>query len=128
MRSKPGLTTIAILILVSCVIDPRNTYLQGRWAAVNPAESRSENYIWEFNNGTFYRKQEIDRGDPLITHGYYQIKSLENDIVTLLLFNITGDRISYENNDFELRLQLLQETEQLKITGTLFDRDLSKFP
>ncbi len=108
-------------------MDPNEEFIQGTWTIVNDTgtgslSTRDEFFQWRFSNGSFSREQEIDRGSPLFSQGSYRVVSVEGDRLTLELFDIRGDRISYNNEAFELLIILDREGDTLDITNTLFTR------
>jgi hypothetical protein len=116
------LLPLLCIVLLACAQDPNAAFIQGHWTALDPGASRAERFEWAFENGQFFRLQELNRGDPLVTEGQYRVIQSEGDRIVILLYNITDDRISYENNDMEVRIDILREEGLIEITNTPFER------
>jgi hypothetical protein len=75
-----------------------------------------------FDNGTFTRQQEIDSGTFLYTTGQYQLVESDGDLLTLELFDFSGDRISYEDSPMTIRIEIDRANDTARIANALFIR------
>jgi hypothetical protein len=121
MRKGILLLLLLILTLSACKLDSNEQFIQGTWE-IAQADVDNEFFQWEFNNGTFTRQQEIDRGDMLYTTGRYRLVESDADVLTLELFDYSGDRISYENNPMTVKIEIDRADDTARITNTLFVR------
>jgi hypothetical protein len=78
--------------------------------------------LWEFNNGNFAREQEIDKGQLNYALGRYRILESDEDSLTLELFDISGDRFTYENNAIEMTILIDLTQDTIQISSDLFKR------
>ena len=117
-------TLIILLLLITlsaCAFDPNEEFIQGSWQIAQPGAG-NEFFQWHFSNGTFIREQKIDGGSWLYTTGRYQLIESKGDVLTLELFDFSGDRISYENNPMRIKLEIDRANDSVRITNTLFLR------
>jgi len=121
MRKGILLLLLLILTLSACKLDSNEQFIQGTWE-IAQADVDNEFFQWEFNNGTFTRQQEIDRGDMLYTTGRYRLVESDADVLILELFDYSGDRISYENNPMTVKIEIDRADDTARITNTLFVR------
>lgn len=112
---------LLIFTLSACSLDTNEQFIQGSWQIAQPGTG-NEFFLWRFNNGTFNREQEIDGGSSLYTTGRYQVTESEGDVLTLELFDFSGDRISYENNPMTIKIEIDRTNDTARITNTLFVR------
>jgi hypothetical protein len=112
---------LLIFTLSACSLDTNEQFIQGSWQIAQPGTG-NEFLLWNFSNGTFTREQEIDRGSSLYTTGRYQVTENETDVLTLELFDFSGDRISYENNPMTIKIEIDRTNDTARITNTLFVR------
>ena len=112
---------LLIFTLSACSLDTNEQFIQGSWQIAQPGTG-NEFFLWRFNNGNFNREQEIDGGSSLFTTGRYQVTESEADVLTLELFDFSGDRISYENNPMTIKIEIDRTNDTVRITNTLFVR------
>lgn len=112
---------LLIFTLVACTRDPNVQFIQGTW---ENAQSDADNrfFQWVFSNGTFTRQQEIDSGRFLYTTGQYQLVESDGDVLTLELFDFSGDRISYEDSPMTIRIEIDRLNDTARIASTAFIR------
>jgi len=110
-----------IFTLAACTRDPNVQFIQGTWES---AQAGGDNrfFQWVFSNGTFTRQQEIDSGRFLYTTGQYQLVESDGDLLTLELFDFSGDRISYENSPMTIRIEIDRAKNTARIASTAFIR------
>ena len=121
MLKKALVSLWLILLLTGCTPDPNDQFIQGVWEIATP-DAHNEFFQWNFDHGRFSRKQEIDRNNPLLTEGYYRVLESNDDTLILELSDLSGSRISYENNPITLKIEIDRHNESLTITNVLFVR------
>jgi hypothetical protein len=121
MRKITFIYLLLIFTLSACTLDPNEQFMQGTWEIVQP-DAHNEFFQWRFNNGTFTREQVIDRATRLYTTGRYRVTESSGEVLTLELFDFSGDRISYENNPMTIKIEIDRDNDTARITNTLFLR------
>jgi len=123
MKKQSLLPLIFLLIftLSACTPDPNDEFIQGTWE-IAQTSAGNEFFQWQFSNGTFTREQEIDRTTSLYTTGSYRVVESEGDLLTIELFDYSGDRIAYENNPMTIKIEIDRPNDSATITNVLFIR------
>ena len=121
MQKRIFIFLLLIFTLAACTRDPNVQFIQGTW---ENAQAGGDNrfFQWVFSNGTFTRQQEIDSGRFLYTTGQYQLIESDGDLLTLELFDFSGDRISYENSPMTIRIEIDRLKDTARIASTAFIR------
>jgi len=121
--NKKNLILFILLIfsLSACNPDPNDQFIQGTWQIAHE-DVENQFFQWRFSNGTFTREQEIDSSTALYTTGQYRVVESEGDLLTIELFDYSGDRISYENNPMTIRIEVDRANDSARITNVLFVR------
>jgi hypothetical protein len=117
----PTLSIFLFFLLSACTPDPNDEFIQGTWEIAH-TDAGNEFFQWQFNNGTFTREQEIDRTTSLYTTGSYRVVESEGDVLTIELFDYSGDRIAYENNPMTIKIEIDRANDSARITNVLFIR------
>ena len=121
MRKRILILLLLIFILNACTLDPNVQFIQGTWE-IPRADTDNRFYRWQFSKGTFIRQQEIDRGSLLYTTGQYRLVESDGDLLTLEIFDFSGERISYENSPMTIKIEIDRANDTARITNTLFIR------
>jgi hypothetical protein len=127
---KKRLLLILLLIplfLSACRPDPNEEFIQGTWSIVNEAKTGSASsatryFAWEFSGGTFYREEELDPLTTIQSQGRYRIVESDGDVLLLELYDIKGERFTYNNSDVEVKIEIDREQDMVRITSRLFER------
>lgn len=133
MSSKLFLILLSLLVfaLSACAPDPNEEYIQGKWSIVRQpgggsSSSDIEFFEWRFSNGTFVRTQQVDRGSILVSNGRYRVLESKDDLVLLELFDIHGDRFTYENNPVDIEIRINRDQDIVQINRLSFERVLRR--
>ena len=121
MQNRILISFLLIFTLSACTRDPNVQFIQGTWENAQ-ADGGNRFFQWVFDNGTFTRQQEIDSGTFLYTTGQYQLVESDGDLLTLELFDFSGDRISYEDSPMTIRIEIDRVNATAKIASTAFIR------
>ena len=121
MQKRIFISLLLIFTLSACTRDPNVQFIQGTWENAQ-ADGGNRFFQWVFDNGTFTRQQEIDSGTFLYTTGQYQLVESDGDVLTLELFDFSGDRISYEDSPMTIRIEIDRVNDTAKIASTAFIR------
>jgi len=121
MQNRILISFLLIFTLSACTRDPNVQFIQGTWENAQ-ADGGNRFFQWVFDNGTFTRQQEIDSGTFLYTTGQYQLVESDGDLLTLELFDFSGDRISYEDSPMTIRIEIDRVNDTAKIASTAFIR------
>jgi hypothetical protein len=121
MQKRIFISLLLIFTLAACMRDPNVQFIQGTWENAQ-ADGGNRFFQWVFDNGTFTRQQEIDSGTFLYTTGQYQLVESDGDLLTLELFDFSGDRISYEDSPMTIRIEIDRVNDTAKIASTAFIR------
>ena len=121
MQNRILISLLLIFTLSACTRDPNVQFIQGTWENAQ-ADGGNRFFQWVFDNGTFTRQQEIDSGTFLYTTGQYQLVESDGDLLTLELFDFSGDRISYEDSPMTIRIEIDRVNDTAKIASTAFIR------
>ena len=122
------LLTFAMLALSlsACTPDANEQFIQGTWRLAAPEQQSAgrlpADMEWQFNNGAFTRQIELDAQTINFSHGGYRIASSTGDRIILILFDIRGERFTYENNDVEITIQIDQEQGDILVDNWRFER------
>jgi hypothetical protein len=123
--------SLLVFVLSACALDPDEQFIQGTWSIIHQpggASSSSDSafFEWRFSNGTFERAQQVDPGSILASNGRYRIMKSEEDLVLLELFDIQGERFTYENNPVDIEIQIDRDQDTIQIGGMSFERVLRR--
>ena len=121
MQKRIFISLLLIFTLAACTRDPNVQFIQGTWEKAQ-ADGGNRFFQWVFSNGTFTRQQEIDSGTFLYTTGQYQLVESDGDLLTLELFDFSGDRISYEDSPMTIRIEIDRANDTARIANALFIR------
>ena len=110
---------LVLLMLCACTGSQNEDFIQGTWVLADPNEAY---FLWEFNNGGFVREQEIAKDQLNYAIGRYRILDNDEDTLTLELFDLKGDRFTYENNDIEITILIDRDQDTIQISSDIFDR------
>lgn len=121
MKTRIFVLLLLIFTLTACSRDPNLSFIQGTWENA-PTEADHDFFQWQFINGTFTRQQQIDSSSLLYTTGQYRLVESDGDVLTLELFDFSGDRISYENSPMTIKIEIDRTNDTAKITNTRFIR------
>jgi hypothetical protein len=121
MQNRILISFLLIFTLSACTRDPNVQFIQGTWENAQ-ADGGNRFFQWVFDNGTFTRQQEIDSGTFLYTTGQYQLVESDGDLLTLELFDFSGDRISYEDSPMTIRIEIDRANDTARIANALFIR------
>ena len=120
------LLTLLALSLAACTPDANEQFIQGTWRLAAPEQQSAgrlpADMEWQFNNGAFTRQIELDAQTINLSHGGYRIASSPDDQIILILFNIRGERFTYENNDAEITIQIDQAQGDILVDDWRFER------
>lgn len=119
--------SVMLLIFSACSPDPNEAFIQGTWSITNelsPAGSASaiKYFEWEFRNGYFYRAQEIDPLNIIQSQGRYQILESDEDVLVLELFDIKGERFTYNNSPIDIKIEINRDQDTIQVVNILFER------
>jgi hypothetical protein len=113
---------LAALVATGCRSDPNVMLIQGTWTLIDETGSADPDRIdWQFSSGRFFRWQELTRGDSESTAGSYRVQESEPEHIVLELYDISGERISYENNSTTIQIDI-EGPEQIRIDRLLYVR------
>jgi len=121
MQKRIFISLLLIFTLAACTRDPNVQFIQGTWENAQ-ADGDNRFIQWVFSNGAFTRQQEIDGSTFLYTTGQYQLVESDGDLLTLELFDFSGDRISYENSPMTIRIEIDRASDTARIASTAFIR------
>ena len=121
MQKRIFISLLLIFTLAACTRDPNVQFIQGTWENAQ-ADGDNKFIQWVFSNGAFTRQQEIDGSTFLYTTGQYQLVESDGDLLTLELFDFSGDRISYENSPMTIRIEIDRASDTARIASTAFIR------
>ena len=121
MQNRILISLLLIFTLSACTRDPNVQFIQGTWENAQ-VDGGNRFFQWVFDNGTFTRQQEIDSGTFLYTTGQYQLVESDGDVLTLELFDFSGDRISYEDSPMTIRIEIDRASDTARIASTAFIR------
>ena len=121
MQKRIFISLLLIFTLAACTRDPNVQFIQGTWENAQ-ADGGNRFFQWVFDNGTFTCQQEIDSGTFLYTTGQYQLVESDGDLLTLELFDFSGDRISYEDSPMTIRIEIDRANDTARIANALFIR------
>ena len=121
MQKRIFIFLLLIFTLAACTRDPNVQFIQGTWENAQ-ADGDNRFIQWVFSNGAFTRQQEIDGSTFLYTTGQYQLVESDGDLLTLELFDFSGDRISYENSPMTIRIEIDRASDTARIASTAFIR------
>ena len=118
---------LTLLPLAGCAPDPNEDFIQGTWTIIDESGGESSNiatkyFEWEFRNGMFYREQEVDPRNIIQSQGSYRVIESDGDVILLELFDIQGERFTYENTSVEVKIEIDREQDTIRLGNMLFER------
>jgi hypothetical protein len=120
---RTTLIVLFLLLLSACSMDPNVAFIQGTWVTVEPeAGAGPLEAEWQFNRGNFIFEQEIDADTWLYSQGSYRLVESEGDVLMVELYDISGDRFTYENEPATFRIEIDRGTGRIRINSRLFER------
>lgn len=128
MKNKYLIAIITLLLMLSaCSPNSNEAFIQGTWSLVNETSSGGSTsairyFEWEFRDGYFYRAQEIDPRSIIQAQGKYRIVESDEDILVLELFDIQGERFTYENSPTEIMIEIDRDQDLIRVVNMLFER------
>lgn len=119
--------TLILLTLSACSPNPNEAFIQGTWSIVNEDSSGGSTSVikyfeWEFRDGYFYRAQEIDPRSIIQSQGRYRIIENDEDVLVLELFDIQGERFTYENSPTDIKIEIDRDQDLIRVVNMLFER------
>jgi hypothetical protein len=127
--NKFSLLTIAMMLLVlsACSPNPNEAFIQGTWSIVNETDaggstSAIKYFEWEFREGYFYRQQELDPRSIIQSQGRYRILESDEDGIVLELFDIKGERFTYNNSPTDIKIEIHRDQDTIRVVNMLFER------
>lgn len=121
--------SLLVLALSACARDPNERFIQGTWSIARGSGDTSptseiEFFEWRFRNGTFLRQHAFSRGSTLVSNGRYRILESKADLILMELFDIKGERFTYENNPIDIEIQINRDQGTIQINRVTFERVL----
>jgi hypothetical protein len=115
------------IFLFGCTSDQNEEFIQGTWSIVHEVSTGSSSTVnrsltWEFSGGMFYREEEFSALDIDQSQGRYRIIESDADVILLELYDIKGERFTYNNSAVDLKIEIDREHDTLRITNRLFER------
>ena len=122
---QKSLIALFLVLLSACAADPNAVFIEGTWAAVvqetapGPARLASE---WYFGRGGFIFQQEIDTDTWFYSQGRYRVVSSEGDVLMVEVYDISGDRFTYNNQPATFTIEIDREAETIRINRREFEK------
>jgi hypothetical protein len=115
-RSLLLLSLLVLMFMVACTSENED-FIQGYWYRGN-THFMDE---WVFDQGRFSHKSEVFHGSPEITTGRYQVIDIQEDSVTLELFDIA---LSFGDERQQVVIKQDSESDTNRIRAQNFERVL----
>jgi hypothetical protein len=120
---KTLLAFVLLLLLSACSMDPNLAFIQGTWISVEAEDGAGPlEAEWQFSRGVFIYEQEIDTDTWLYSQGSYRLVESEGDVLMVELYDISGDRFTYENGPATFKIEIDREAGTIRINSRLFER------
>ena len=62
----------------------------------------------------------------MVSNGRYRVLASDEDLILLELFDIHGERFTYENNPVDIEIQIDQDQDTVQIDRLTFERVLRR--
>jgi hypothetical protein len=119
MHKRKTFVLIALLLIIflaGCMSETEQ-YIQGYWYRGN-AHFMDQ---WQFDRGSFSHISEVVQGDPNTTSGHYQVVDLQDDRLTLELYDLD---LTFGDERQQIVITLHPDSDTVQIRSQIFDRIL----
>ena len=122
---RKTLILLFLLLLSACASDPNAAFIQGTWISNADSAGAGSGQLaveWQFSRGGFILHQEIDPGEWMLSQGSYRVVESEGNVVMVELYNISGDRFTYNNLPVTYKIEIDREAGKIRINSREFER------